>query len=49
MSVVLMAVCDAQYCFTMVDVGESGSSSDAGIWDRNELNQSLEEGEANSK
>ena len=28
---VLLAVCDARYCFILVDVGEDGSNNDSGI------------------
>ena len=28
---VLLDVCDARYCFTLVDVGEYGSKNDSGI------------------
>ena len=46
MSVVLLAVCDADYQFTLVDVGHSGSSNNAGIWDPSDMNIGLEQGMA---
>ena len=30
-SMVLLAICDAHYCFSLVDVGEYGSNNDSGI------------------
>ena len=30
-SIILMAVCDAQYCFTLVNVSDFGSNNDSGI------------------
>ena len=31
-SLVLMAICDARYCFTFVDIGSAGSENDSAIF-----------------
>ena len=37
-----MGVCEAGYCFTVIDVGQSGSNSDGGIWEASVFDRALE-------
>ena len=42
-SIVFLAVCDAKYNFTTVDVGAYGSSNDSGVLLNSEMGQKFEE------
>lgn len=42
-SIVLLAVCDANYCFTIVDIGDFGSTNDASVLSRSEFGQCFED------
>ena len=40
-SIVLMAMCDANYCFTLVDIGNYGGVNDASIFNSSEMGQAF--------
>ena len=42
-SLVLSAICDDNYCFTLVDIGGYGRDNDAAIFSQSEINTALEE------
>ncbi|XP_065068543.1 putative nuclease HARBI1 [Rhopilema esculentum] len=44
-SIVLMTVCDANYCFTIVDIGGYGGDNDASIFGGSEMGMAFKEGE----
>jgi len=46
-SVVLMAVVDAEYCFTSVDIGSYGSASDSHVFERSNFGKKLNQGKLN--
>ncbi|XP_044598676.1 protein ALP1-like [Cotesia glomerata] len=47
-SIVLLAICDANYSFTFVDIGAYGRRSDGGIFRDSEMGQKFEQHEMNT-
>ena len=43
----LLAICDARYCFSFVDVGEYGSNNDSGIFLNSEMGDLFRQGNLN--
>ena len=43
-SIVLLAVCDVNYCFTLLDIGDSGRHSDGGVLSNSGFGQAMESG-----
>ena len=46
-SIVLMAVCDGNYNFTLVDIGQYGSNNDSGVLSNSEMGKAFEDGTIN--
>ena len=46
-SFVLLALCDARYCYTLFDIGEYGSNNDSGILKNSKMGELLENNELN--
>ena len=46
-SIVLLAMCDANYCFTLFDLGSYGSNNDSGILAHSEMGNRFEFNEMN--
>lgn len=46
-SIVLLAICDANYNFTLVDIGQYGSNNDAGVLANSLIGQKLESDDLN--
>ena len=46
-SLVLLAICDARYCFTLFDVGQYGSSNNCGVLNNSEMGHRFQNGQLN--
>ena len=41
-SIVLLAICDAKYCFTLVDIGQYGSNNDSGVLAKSDIGKGFD-------
>lgn len=46
-SIILLVVCDANYCFTLIDIGNYRSNNDSGVLSRSEIAERFEDGSIN--
>ena len=46
-SMVLMAICDARFCFTLIDVGEYGTNNDSGVLKNSQMGKMFQREEMN--
>lgn len=46
-SIVLLAICDAKYCFTFVDIGQYGSGNDSGVLKQSKISKGFENDQFN--
>lgn len=46
-SIILLAICDANYCFTLVNIGSERRQSDGGIFQRSDIGIALENNQLN--
>ena len=46
-SIILLAICDANYRFVLVDIGDSGRHSDGGVFSNSRIGQLFDRGEMN--
>jgi hypothetical protein len=46
-SIQLLAICDANYCFTYVEIGDFGKNNDASIYNNSRFNKKLQAGTLN--
>ena len=42
LSIVLLAICDSNYKFTLIDIGDAGRQSDSGVYNASNLGQAIE-------